>query len=561
MNVDSREGREEEKPMIKVEFAGILVLVSLLIPFLANAEEQKGWPQFMGPNRNGLIHNSTKLLDKWPEGGLKPLWRSTELPHAHYCGIGNPVVADGKVFTFANVTIPADGVYPFVDFLKSEGYVAGMPDELSLRIDKAASSEERKKLKSSKDIEAYIKRFIDKLEPEQQKKYGEAVKIRLATVRGGRFSTATLKKAAALEKTEVKTYNQFLGIVAKKVIRLHHKSYSGRVKSFASKLYNEKGRYSDQLICLDASTGKQLWEQSLPGVYRNWGKFFACSGTPAVGDGLVYYRGSAGLYCLDIAQQGKVVWQVKAPPGNNSPILHNGVLYCAHPTLTAYEPRTGKVLWQQPKLKHTNQTPSPWVHQGKSYLIFISNGRANGVDAKDGSILWSVKQRGLGSNGVAVSGDIMVARSDPGGSGGMAYKLSLEKATPLWDKIAGKGDHGGASSIIYNDHVYFGGCCYGSNGMVDVINLKSGKMTLKGPKGKAAGTIPIIADNKIIYTDGGYKGGGWITLCKATPAKYELIGRTKGGPGLVGCSSPALAGGLLYYRTAKAIVCYDLRQK
>jgi hypothetical protein len=34
------------------------------------------WPQFLGPSRNG-ISNETGLLDAWPEGGPKEVWRAS----------------------------------------------------------------------------------------------------------------------------------------------------------------------------------------------------------------------------------------------------------------------------------------------------------------------------------------------------------------------------------------------------------------------------------------------------------------------------------------------------
>lgn len=557
----NKNSKDEECTEMKMAHVEVFVVVFLMIPFLAFAEEKKGWPQFMGPNRNGLVHDSPKLLDKWPEGGLKPVWKSAELPYAPTNGNGSPVVADGRVFTFIHKSEPTDGLYPFVDFLKENGWVPGMPEELLKKIDTAKASGERKKLKKKEDIDAFTRKFIEALEPEQQKKYGEAIRIRLSKLYGS-FSTQKLKMMTKYEKTEVKTYKEFMNYCYKGIIH-NHASTAGLPRKFGQAYFSKHGNIKDQLLCLDAKTGKLLWEKSFPGTVWFTGNQYGCSATPAVADGMVYFRGSAGLYCLDIAKKGKLVWQTKAEPGMGSPIPLDGKVYCAIRELAAFDAKTGKELWRKPDLKHVYQTPTPWIHQGKTYLLFITGKRVHFVDAKNGNILWRVYWKHLNAPGVTVNGDIMLVRSDKASEGGMAYKLSPEKAATLWEKKAGKGDHGGASAVIYNGHVYFGGQAYGKGGMVDVVNLKSGKMTFKGPSGGACGTTPIIVDDKIIYTAGGYKGGGHITLSKIIPGKYELIGRTKPGKGegLAMCSYPAFADGFLYIRGTKAMLCYDLRQK
>jgi outer membrane protein assembly factor BamB len=68
----------------------ILALCSLVFcPVLAQADD---WPQWLGPQRDG-VWREKGLLEKFPEGGPKVLWRQ-EIKH----GYSGPAVADGKVF-------------------------------------------------------------------------------------------------------------------------------------------------------------------------------------------------------------------------------------------------------------------------------------------------------------------------------------------------------------------------------------------------------------------------------------------------------------------------------
>lgn len=48
-------------------------MACILLP-VAQAEDSAGWPQFLGPNRNG-ISSETGLLDKYPADGPKVVWR------------------------------------------------------------------------------------------------------------------------------------------------------------------------------------------------------------------------------------------------------------------------------------------------------------------------------------------------------------------------------------------------------------------------------------------------------------------------------------------------------
>ncbi len=70
--------------------ATLRILAALLVtPLAARADD---WPQWMGPKRDN-VWRETGLLDKFPEGGPKVLWRA---PVAG--GYAGPAVANGMVF-------------------------------------------------------------------------------------------------------------------------------------------------------------------------------------------------------------------------------------------------------------------------------------------------------------------------------------------------------------------------------------------------------------------------------------------------------------------------------
>jgi outer membrane protein assembly factor BamB len=55
--------------------------------------QNKGWPQHLGPARNG-ISSETNLLDSWPAGGAKEMWRVKG-----GVGMSGLAISEGKVFT------------------------------------------------------------------------------------------------------------------------------------------------------------------------------------------------------------------------------------------------------------------------------------------------------------------------------------------------------------------------------------------------------------------------------------------------------------------------------
>ena len=65
------------------------VVLSLLLSLTARTED---WPQWRGPNRNG-VWNETGIMESFPTGGLKISWRAPIGP-----GFSSPVVARGRVY-------------------------------------------------------------------------------------------------------------------------------------------------------------------------------------------------------------------------------------------------------------------------------------------------------------------------------------------------------------------------------------------------------------------------------------------------------------------------------
>src|SRR5436190_7191294 len=64
-----------------------LVVLTVALPAFAD-----DWPQWLGPQRDG-VWRETGMVDKFPPGGPKVLWRTPIGP-----GYTGPAVADGRVY-------------------------------------------------------------------------------------------------------------------------------------------------------------------------------------------------------------------------------------------------------------------------------------------------------------------------------------------------------------------------------------------------------------------------------------------------------------------------------
>jgi outer membrane protein assembly factor BamB len=79
----------------------VLLLIDVSTPSpAADAKPAKpaDWPQFRGPNRDGVC-TETGLLQKWPEGGPKLLWKINGLG----TGLSTVSIANGKLFTLGDL--------------------------------------------------------------------------------------------------------------------------------------------------------------------------------------------------------------------------------------------------------------------------------------------------------------------------------------------------------------------------------------------------------------------------------------------------------------------------
>jgi len=305
-------------------------------------------------------------------------------------------------------------------------------------------------------------------------------------------------------------------------------------------LYANSGQ--DVFYCFDAATGKTLWKKTFaaPKV--------GASGTICVdGDRLYQVGGGGTAYCLN-AKTGDEIWKTPGLGGYkcSSFLVAEGKAVVLGEVLTALNADTGQVVWKQEQIKSGNEganSPALWKSGGKAYVI--QNSLERGVfcvDLTDGRVVWKADG---GSNSTAcIEGDRMVLGVN---DKIIAYRLSASGAEKLW--TAQRGGDRASSPILYKDHVYTV-----AGGRAQCVELRTGKVLWDGSPGGGEISSPIFVNDKLVAL---WDNGNSLVLIRATPERYELLGKVGGIPGAQ-CTSPAVTDGKLYVRLRDAVACYDL---
>lgn len=571
----------------------------------AEAPQPADWPQWRGPNRDGMASNSPKLLDAWPKEGPPLLWKSEWIPACEEGGCSSPVVADGKVFIYATAKVPIAPGKPYQlitpEFLSDAGWHPDLPDALAEKIEAAWASKDRPAstgwewwkpekardpaaldafLAQKPDLAKFIADFCATLSPAETGKYGAYIRKRLCidTPRNkwGVPNGATreqLAKLGKLRETRLPTYRMW----ARELQKIGINDW------LSGNAWSRAFTWTDTVICLDAATGRERWRKVIPVDLKElpkdpgvqWWCFTpgggnsvqpigACA-TPAVSGGKCVAAGIMGLYCFSAAD-GTLLWQVKGPPEHASPVVAGGLVYHVG---CAYELATGKLAWKSQFWdgKHKRYESGPryssplLVAVGGRPHVLTSDLREDNtssfccLDLETGKPAWTFKSPIGGM--LDARGELLVVPPLYGSSGTKVYKLTPAGPELLWKK-----NYPGGSGHIHQGHLYI------PSAVFTCVDLATGefnwKKSLHG--GVAECSTTVLADGKIFTPRGEChqltKNYGDLTyalaMVRATPEKYEELGSFN--PKMCMMTSPALAGGLLYLRTLEGVSCYDLRE-
>ncbi len=212
-----------------------------------------------------------------------------------------------------------------------------------------------------------------------------------------------------------------------------------------------------------------------------------------------------------------------------------------------FDAATGEVLWQG--VGGGTWMFIPWKHDDTWYLL----SGATLIDPQTGTVLWSEKQRILGSGvHVAVEDDILVCNLT-------GYRISPEKSEKLWEITDYKPCHI-IAPIIYNGH-WYGTHKRGHHEFTYLcVDVKTGKVAakfdFKAPH--ANGTMQVVSNGRFLWR--GHSGNAKSILVNANPEDFRFLGDWF-DLGNEDSQCPAVNDGRIYLRGGNHVWCYDMRKR
>ena len=339
----------------------------------------------------------------------------------------------------------------------------------------------------------------------------------------------------------------------------------------------------EAVTAYNLTDGKGLWRHVYDGLFNDQ---WAMGGagprtTPTWDDGRLFTMGAEGqLHCLE-ANTGKVVWQKNIfenfgtrnlPFGScASPLVAGGRLIItagaragtAKDTVFALDKHTGEILWRAAAENQAYMSPMTATLAGREQLLLCAGREIQGLSLEEGKILWAVRWTVSGGNNIAqpiVVDDTHVFISSGYGKGCGLVEVSQTagefSGKLVWENKRLKNKF--TSSVLHEGHIYgldsSGNDNTGGGNGANLVCLKaiSGDEVWRG-ENYGHGQVLLAQGHLIIQCE-----NGDLALVKATPESHQQIARLPSLPGKT-WNNPALAGGRLYVRNDQDMICYDIR--
>ena len=327
------------------------------------------------------------------------------------------------------------------------------------------------------------------------------------------------------------------------------------------------------VICLDAKTGKTVWEHTYAestrkGHEKRFGE--GPRSTPLIaGDRLFTIGVSGQMLCLD-KNEGKVLWSHNLLDEFDGNVQEHG--YASSPIaykknvivlvggkeqgagIVAFDQKDGSVAWKSLEFENSYSTPKILKIHGEDQLVTFMAEQVIGADPNTGELKWSFGHKNEWKQNVCMpvvsDKNILFISSPHAGARGL--------------KITKKGNKFDVEEVWATRKIQFyhvtvvqqGDTVYGSTGTMGPsfmasVNINTGKINWR-KRGFAKATT-IMADGKLIILD----EDGNLGLATATPDDFVVHSKAQVLE-KVSWTVPTVVGKTLFARDKKSIMAFDL---
>jgi outer membrane protein assembly factor BamB len=337
-------------------------------------------------------------------------------------------------------------------------------------------------------------------------------------------------------------------------------------------LFHRKGD-RETVECLDAATGKRRWVFDYPSGYREsiGVDDNGPRATPAIAGGRVFTLGAEGMaHGLDL-ETGTKVWSFDAREKLGAQLGYFGIA-CSPLVegtrvlfniggkngagIVALDAATGNLAWKATDDAASYSSPVAATIGGKRHAFFFTRAGLKDIDPETGAVRCAFPWRARSETTVnaatpVVSGDLVFISASYG-TGAALLRVKESSFEPVWSSDEALSNH-------YATSVLSGGFLYGFDGRQEgrpslrCVELETGKV--RWSKEQFGAGSALLANGKLLVLT----ETGELVLAPASPEGFAPVARAQVLDGTVRAYA-AIAGGFIYARNARKLVCLDLRK-
>ncbi|MFI5377798.1 MAG: PQQ-binding-like beta-propeller repeat protein [Tepidisphaerales bacterium] len=337
------------------------------------------------------------------------------------------------------------------------------------------------------------------------------------------------------------------------------------------KLYAFGRQEADEVVtCIDAATGKTVWQESYPAQFVVTGPSARHPGprsSPAVADGKVCTLGVGGiLSCLDAAT-GKVVWRKQSAAdyldiqarfeSSTSPLVVDGlcIVYVGGKgkgAMIAFDLAGGQAKWKCEGEGPAASSPALMTADGVRQVVTLSEKQLMGVALADGKLLWQTPfQANRGNNTTPViDGPVVFITGENKGTRSMKIEKQGGQfaARELWANSDTRFSARFTTPIL-RDGLLFGN----ANGKFFCLNARTGAVNWLDTENRGNSAAIVDAGPVLFAT----ATNGELAACQPDGKQYTELLRFKVSETET-WAHPVIAGKRIFVRDRDAVTMWGM---